>query len=102
MTRGSAEAVGSRRGRVGEGWLGPTEASPVASSARQKYRSYLPEPLQCRTLLPCAISGCEQSQQGSAAFRSQEKAKSSRDCVSPRSIAAEDQCLVMAGLSPKL
>jgi hypothetical protein len=30
MTMGSAEAVGSRRGRVGEGWLGPTEASPVA------------------------------------------------------------------------
>ena len=43
MTRGSAEAVGSRRGRVGEGWLGPTEASPVASSARQKYLRYLPE-----------------------------------------------------------
>jgi len=49
MTRGSAISAGP-----GEGWLGPTEASPVASSARQKYRSYLPESLQCRTLLPCA------------------------------------------------
>ena len=37
-----------------QGRYGSTRGTPVASSARQKYLSYLPESLQSQALLPCA------------------------------------------------